>query len=69
MTEIDGNQYGGQPPKSKRIRRTPIYTQVKHLKAAGVPVARVIVEPDGRQIIEFAGAAEPSPDNGETIVL
>jgi hypothetical protein len=70
MTEIDGNQSGGQPKKIRRPRRASLYTQAKHLKAAGIAIARFIVEPDGRQIIELVGATDnPSPDSGETIVL
>jgi hypothetical protein len=66
--EIELNRSRGQAPK--RTRRTSVCQQVKHLKKAGVEVTRVIVEPDGRQIIEFAGAADnPSSDKGGTIVL
>jgi hypothetical protein len=51
VSEIDGNQSGGQAPKRKR--RTPVF---KQLKDAGLEVSRVILEPDGKQIIELAGA-------------
>jgi hypothetical protein len=54
MTEIDGNQSGGQAPTRKR--RTPVF---KHLKDAGYEVAEVIVDPDGRQIIKLAGVQSP----------
>jgi hypothetical protein len=56
MTEIDGNQSGGQAPTRKK--RTAIF---KQLKAAGLAVARVIVEPDGKQIIELAGVQPEQP--------